>query len=196
MIIFGWQPKDLVFLKKDKDTILYTSKYLEKIWGKGFTSVGIQMEVNAIKYTAKYLNKLQTMPVWVKQKPFTQASTRPGIGKDAFTKDIITQGGVYINGVKHSIPRYFKKVAQQQGLEKELELLQDKQEQQAKENELTKEELLQERYNYFYSNKKNNISYQHLYDLKNFEAYEYFKNVEKEYNKLENMLYTNNKEVS
>lgn len=188
-IIFGWKPNDLKYLKKDGETVLYTSKTLEKIWGKGFTSVGIQMEVNAIKYTAKYLNKLQTMPIWVKQKPFTQASTNPGIGKYALTLEMIEQGGIYINGIKYSLPRYFKKLAADNGWQWELWELQEKQEKLAKANQLTEAELWQERYNYFFSLKKNKISYQHLYNLKDYDAYKLFQNVEKEYKQLEQMLY-------
>ena len=82
-IIFGYIPKDLKFKKitKQKDT-LYTSKEIEKIWGKGYAIVGNATEESAA-YVARYTTKKLNTTITIKrnrEKEFIVMSRKPAIG--------------------------------------------------------------------------------------------------------------------
>lgn len=107
-IIFNWMPNDLIFLKKEKNYIVYRSPILEKIWNKGFVSV-CELTKETAKYCSKYLQKLNTLPDNV-LKPFLTMSLRPGIGLNAFLKkeDLYMQTDkLYHKGTYTKLPRYF-----------------------------------------------------------------------------------------
>lgn len=188
-IIFGWCPDDLVFLKKDGKTKLYTSKVLEKIWGNGFVSVGVDMNIAAIKYTAKYLNKLQVIPPHYNQKPFIQASTKPGIGAFSYDKKYLEQNGIFVDGIKYSIPRYFIKLANKNGDDLAIDNLKNYQKDILDKVKYTDDEKLQQIRNYFVYVNEQKIGFNHLYDLKRYDLLEINKNVRSELKELENVLY-------
>lgn len=119
-IVFGLQLNDLEFYKRNyNNDNLYTSKELEKIWGKGFVTVG---EVNAqtIGYTARYCMKklkdddLQRYIEHVGiEPPFMVCSQ--GLGKKYYedNKDSLLEFGEMIiedkeGGKRYGIPRYYK----------------------------------------------------------------------------------------
>lgn len=110
MIIFGFCPEDLVFLKKTKrGTALYNSKFLESLWPHGFVVVDPNITREACFYSAKYLQKLVSQKgVQHKQPPFVQMSK--GIAqKEADEFDPFDDQNVYINGRRYKAPRYFFK---------------------------------------------------------------------------------------
>lgn len=122
LIIFGWYPNDVVFLKRDGATDLFRSKLIEKCWSKGFSSVGKVTFESAI-YCAKYMNKFQfdkikrdtRLPAPVRP-PFVQMSNRPGIGFDCVYRADLVTDRIYRNGKSTKIPRYYLKVMERDGI--------------------------------------------------------------------------------
>lgn len=125
-IIFGYCPHDLVFYKKDeKGNYLYKSKELQKIWGKGFVTVGY-VTAETCGYCARYtLKKAGVKPTRKNRKPnplynplkpnrrinkylyekkviqddFVISSRRPGLGHlywEANKQKIKDDGGIWI----------------------------------------------------------------------------------------------------
>lgn len=116
MILFGYLPKDLKYLKQTKkEEFIYTSEEIEKLWGKGFISVGINMNINSLKYVAKYLSKLSDFNPITQDPPFSTQSNRRGIGAGAFDLSMYETDGIYLEGRKWKIPRYFDKLAEEMG---------------------------------------------------------------------------------
>ena len=106
VIIFGWRPDDMVcYNRTDR---LYGSQILEKIWNKGFVSVG-NVELDSAKYCAKYMQKLQDLPDNL-VKPFVIMSLKPGIGLTAFLhkkQKYLPTDKVYFEGKYIKIPKYY-----------------------------------------------------------------------------------------
>lgn len=118
LIIFGWFPSDVRYLKKDGCNILYRSPTIEKVWTKGFSSVG-EVTLDTAKYCAKYMQK------WFfdyksdfegLSLPFTQMSNRPGIGYGRVYNADLLCDAVYHVGKSIKIPRYYLKVMERDGL--------------------------------------------------------------------------------
>lgn len=123
VIVFGWKPKDLIFWQRDKSgSILYRSPFVEKYWSKlvpdehtfelkrlslGYSSVG-DLTYESAKYCAKYLQKLNDPPPGC-IPAFTGQSNRPGIAFDFIKPEILTRGGIVVQGKCISTPRYFMK---------------------------------------------------------------------------------------
>lgn len=122
VIIFGWQPPDLQFLKVDASGIpLFRSRFVEKYWSKveldeygniqrypmGFVSVG-EVTFRSARYCAKYLQKLVDYPDYL-LPPFIGMSNRPGIGACGISPQILLDGGIWYNGRSIPIPRYYLK---------------------------------------------------------------------------------------
>ena len=116
MIIFGWLPEDLEFLKITKrGENIYRSKFLEKIWPLGYVSVG-DLTLQSAKYTALYMQKL------VKRRPgqdppFQLMSKAPGIGAGAFDPKMVQTDKVYHAGKYVKLPRYYLTLAERQGID-------------------------------------------------------------------------------
>lgn len=55
-IIFGWVPTDLRRLKRRGEFVLYSSAFLDDVWGKGFVSVGF-VTFDSACYVANYATK-------------------------------------------------------------------------------------------------------------------------------------------
>lgn len=117
IIVFGWCPNDLVFLKKTpKGSILFDSDFVRTIWNKGFISVG-NVSLESCKYSAKYLQKLNKID-GKKIQPFICMSLKPGIGfKYAIENvvDILKEDKIYIEGHYKKTPRYYLKVYERLG---------------------------------------------------------------------------------
>ena len=123
IILFGWKPSDLRFFEKDKrGQILFRSEEVERLWsfrfidedtGKadyaqyGFVSVG-DVTFETARYCAKYLQKLQPAPPDC-VPAFTGQSLKPGLGSNAIKPEILLNGGIFKDGKRISVPRYFMK---------------------------------------------------------------------------------------
>ncbi len=116
LVVIGWQPDDLVFVKRSKkNTILYRSKTVEKLWGQGICSVA-DVTSDSVRYSAKYLQKLYFNETSGKTPPFLCMSTHPGFG--AFEAlERVKSDSVYVNGVRKKVPRYYLKVAEREGFD-------------------------------------------------------------------------------
>lgn len=127
IIIFGWFPEDSYEWCRDSSGIqLYRSPQLEKVWKKGFSSVG-KLTYKSALYCAKYLNKIQynnelrlvkrgLNSVILPNVPFVQMSNRPGIGFNAVCQANLDTDRIYIDGKSTKIPRYFLKVMERDGI--------------------------------------------------------------------------------
>lgn len=122
-LIFGWFPPDAA-LWKDEPNRFYTSATVEKLWGRGFTSVGHVTHETAA-YTARYVLKKvhkiggiayyervdeRTGEISRVEPEFARMSLNPAIGKrwyqkfktDCFPSDFITS-----QGEKFAVPKYY-----------------------------------------------------------------------------------------
>lgn len=117
-ILFNYEPKDLKFFKYNKlKQPLFTSKTLQKIWRKGFITIG-QVTAESCAYVARYVQKkAYEIPVPKGKNPeFILTSRRPGISANTFLgpnwETIKRNAGVFIptaNGVKlKPIPTYLR----------------------------------------------------------------------------------------
>lgn len=113
LIIFGWKPNDLVYLKGKDDNIIYTSKLLQSIWNNGFISVG-DLSLKSAKYCAKYMQKAIFKNDKQKVKPFVCMSLKPGIGAKWFENNFkcLDTDKIYIDGNYRKLPRYYLKIAE------------------------------------------------------------------------------------
>lgn len=111
-IIFGWKPKDLTFVRKTKKgSVIFTSKVLEKLWNKGFVSVGDVSLYDAF-YSAKYMQKLNDQLPGV-EKPFVLMSK--GLGYQYMVdhaEELQQSDEIWFSGDKYHIPRYFMRKAE------------------------------------------------------------------------------------
>lgn len=123
-ILFGFMPDDLVFYKKTaQGEYLYTSKSLEKIWGKGNVIVG-ECTFESCAYVARYVMKklngkeAQFYEAYGIDKEFVTMSRRPGIARDFYElhkdTDLFEYDHFYLstkNGSKSCSPfKYYKKL--------------------------------------------------------------------------------------
>lgn len=108
-ILFGYVPDDLVRFAENR----FGSKKLERIWKKGFVSVG-DINLKTARYCAKYLQKCDRR--YHDVKPFCRMSNRPGIGASAVSPDMLLTGERYIEGHKFLVPRYYLRKLEQRGL--------------------------------------------------------------------------------
>ena len=110
VIIFGWCPDDLeVYSRGSHGDLLYTSKFLQKYWYKGFSIVGF-MTFQSAGYVARYTTKKIG-----ENDSFIFMSNRPGIGFQ-YLKDnaelIVKYDAVYGDfgdSTSAPVPRYFNR---------------------------------------------------------------------------------------
>lgn len=116
IIIFNWFPTDCYFWQRDGSVDLFRSPFLEKIWTKGFSSVG-KVTLQTARYCAKYMQKWQFDNLLKSDltPPFVQMSNRPGIGYGAISADCLVDDRIYHNGSFVKVPRYYLKVFEQNG---------------------------------------------------------------------------------
>lgn len=108
-ILFGYKPKDLVYFFGTGTDVLYKSKTIENIWGKGYITVGLLTYRSAF-YCSKYLQKQIKSHYEGKVPPFIEMSRRPGIGYNGSFDIKTDMGKIFVNGKYLPIPRYFDKV--------------------------------------------------------------------------------------
>ena len=94
-IIYNYRPNDLKLFGQNKTgNKLYTSKSLEKIWGKGYVMIG-NVDYQSAAYVARYVLKKAygiKKDIFIKHKrepEFQLASRRGGIGIGAFQNEAI-----------------------------------------------------------------------------------------------------------
>lgn len=124
--LFGhdFDDKELFFTKSGNK--LYLSKTLEKIWGKGFCSIG-ELNYQSAAYIARYVIKKingdkadehyeyidESTGEVIQRKPeFINMSRKPGIGQgwfETYSDDVFPSDFLVINGKEHKVPKYYDK---------------------------------------------------------------------------------------
>lgn len=125
--IFNHDFPDKDPIKETEGLILYNSPALDKIWGKGYCSVG-DLTFETAAYTARYILKKingdraadhyettdkYTGEIINLQPEFSQASLKPGLGKDfliKYTTDLYPSDFAIYKNKKIKLPRYYDKV--------------------------------------------------------------------------------------
>lgn len=126
-ILFGIDFADRTYHAKTKaGEKLYTSPTLDKLWGKGFASIG-NLTFESAAYIARYIMKKrtgdgnktdyeilnpETGEIHTRKKEFNNMSRRPGVGSTWISKyknDVYPEGKVIIRGHKNNAPRYYDK---------------------------------------------------------------------------------------
>lgn len=109
-IIFGYDFKDKVFLKRSKSgLIIYRSPLLEQLWPFGISSIG-DVSPESAAYVAKY--SLKKKMSGVDNGEWVLMSRRPGLAASHFNEEDYITDKLYIEGYKYKIPRYFDKIAE------------------------------------------------------------------------------------
>lgn len=123
--IFGWEPKDKLYWRTTgSKSRLYTSEQLDKLWGKGFASIG-DVNFESAAYIARYIMAKITGPnAWqyymkvneetgeiTELKPeYNRMSLKTPIGKTWIQKyetDVYPEGEILIRKVKTKTPKYY-----------------------------------------------------------------------------------------
>nr|QXN72778.1 MAG: replication initiator protein [Microvirus sp.] len=125
-ILFNFDfPDKEPFKRSPSGEMLFRSSILEKLWGKGFCSIG-QANFETAAYVARYILKKvsgdaadehydivdrRTGEIFLERKPeYVTMSRNPGIGKpwfDKFKSDCFPSDFVVIGGKKFSIPKFY-----------------------------------------------------------------------------------------
>lgn len=121
LIIFGLFPNDVIQFKKNhQGDVVYRSPTLEKLWGKGFVTVG-ECNFETAAYTARYITKKflgessQVYEFYDFIPEFSMMSLKPGIGSAYYddhkydiykTDELIISRGIDAS-IKGKPPRYF-----------------------------------------------------------------------------------------
>lgn len=108
------KPSGLSKFKPTRNHALYTSPVLEKIWKKGFVTIG-ELTFDSAGYVARYVTKKITGPPAAEHyqgrtPEFALMSRMPGIGKpwlDKYFTDVYPKDFFTLNGVKNKPPRYY-----------------------------------------------------------------------------------------
>jgi len=130
-ILFGLDFQDKQLHQVRNGNRLYTSRTLERIWGKGFCSIG-DVTFESAAYVARYiLKKVTGEHAWhhyadidydtgeiknVKAPEYTTMSRRPGIAADWFARfgsDVYPSDFITVNGKKMRAPKYYDKLMEQ-----------------------------------------------------------------------------------
>lgn len=136
LIVFGWLPNDLYFFKKSKKgEPMFRSPFLEDLWsvsvkdefgnilysksGKpltepiGFVSIEFLENISQARYISLYMQK---PPKDGRSKPFVGMSQ--GIGKGSIDFDKLKiDGNIWHNGKYIRAPRYYRKLAKDNGID-------------------------------------------------------------------------------
>jgi hypothetical protein len=122
--LFGFSFPDQKYWKTHNGQMYFVSKSLEKIWGKGFCTIGA-VTFQSAAYVARYMLKKRkgkdaeahytridpiTGEVYYLTPEYTTMSRKPGIAKDWFDKyknDVYPHDYVVVNGKKVKPPKYY-----------------------------------------------------------------------------------------
>lgn len=104
---------------------LFTSKTLDSLWQKGFSSFG-SVTFESAAYVARYVLKkvgsdverlgvvdMSTGEIALRREEFTRMSLKPGIGAPwllKYRKEVYPRDYVVVDGVKCKPPRYYDKL--------------------------------------------------------------------------------------
>ncbi len=123
-LIYGWIPEDREPFKDKEGIITYESNMLEKIWGKGKTTLS-EVNMHTARYVSGYINKKiygqlaedhyqTTHPITgdiVELEPeFCTMSRKPGIGLLHYQKwfsDYFPNDYMIVKGQRIAIPKYY-----------------------------------------------------------------------------------------
>lgn len=123
LIIFGFDFPDKKFYKNsNSDDELYTSSFLDELWGVGHAVIGT-MSMSTAMYCASYITKyvppaerdelyLNKKTGEMREPEFGHASRKPALGLTWLKKyysDILANDKVIIAGQSYRIPRYYLK---------------------------------------------------------------------------------------
>lgn len=122
--LFGIDFHDKQLFKRTNGVNIYTSAILERIWGKGFVTVG-EVTFQSAAYVARYIMKKVTGPaaeehyktidfstgeIIERQPEYTTMSLKPAIAKkwfEEFSEDVYPGDFVVINNKKIRPPKYY-----------------------------------------------------------------------------------------
>lgn len=126
-LIFGWSFPDKVLWQEARSNKVYRSAQLERLWGKGFCTIG-EVTYQSAAYVARYCMKKysgasakriyqitdsETGEVFDRIAEYHTMSLRPGIGADWFYRyqdDVFPDDFVVMQGKKLSTPRFYDKL--------------------------------------------------------------------------------------
>ena len=132
--LFGHQFEDQVLYSERNGVRLYYSERLEKIWGKGFCTVG-DVTFESAAYVARYVMKKVTgdraADHYLSLNPitgviseiapeYTTMSRRPGLAADWYEKfksDVFPDDFIVINGKQMKVPQFFDAIHEREDLE-------------------------------------------------------------------------------
>lgn len=117
LLLFGFCPKDLVPFKYKTNSKMpiYSSAFLDKLWGKGWIAIGTVTSASA-DYVSKYILKKRSSSFYSSVIPeFMHASTRYGIGHSFFNlywSDFYKSNTSFVlHGTRRfPVPRYFDRL--------------------------------------------------------------------------------------
>lgn len=112
---FGLDFADKELISERDGIKLYTSPSLEKIWERGFVTIG-QLTYESAAYVARYcLKKVNGPKAQVhyggRRPEYTTMSRKPGVGAEWFKKfhgDVFPHDEVVVNGRCYKPPRYYE----------------------------------------------------------------------------------------
>lgn len=115
LVIFGYDFPDRIEFRRDKKGFMMCrSPLLEKLWTFGISSV-LPANMTTFGYVTKDMQKL--LPVSDDcLPPFIRMSSHPGIGANGWNRSL-TDGKLWHDGKSIPLPRYYKKLAEREGLD-------------------------------------------------------------------------------
>jgi len=130
--LFGLDFPDKEIFEEKEGILTFTSEILEKLWGKGFCTIG-ELNFETAAYTARYIAKkitgekahdhyTTTCPVTGQihhlEPEYNRMSLRPGIGKnwlEEYSNDVYPSDFLIYKGQKIKTPRYYDKLHEIRG---------------------------------------------------------------------------------
>ena len=117
IIIFGHDFEDKKYWTEENGYQYYRSKTLEKIWNKGYSTIG-SVTYESASYTARYLMKKilgNKAEAWYKgvEPEYTNMSRMPGIGRkwiEKFKEDVYKRDELIIKGLARKPPKYYDSI--------------------------------------------------------------------------------------
>lgn len=124
--LFNFDFPDKVLWKNERDNPLYTSKILEKIWGKGYCVIG-ELTFKSAAYIARYITKkitgkhandyyntvdTSTGEILNRIPEFAHSSKKPAIGRtwiEKFLTDVYPHDEIILKGKSMRTARYYDK---------------------------------------------------------------------------------------
>lgn len=135
LLIFGFDfPDKQLFSVRDGNK-LFTSQELDKLWKKGFCTIG-DVTFESAQYTARYTMKkqigkgsqefyerlnLETGEIVTLQPEFALMSRRPGLGREwyeKFKKEVVNNDSVIMHAREVKPPNYYMSVLEKEDLER------------------------------------------------------------------------------